>query len=329
MRARRVWGWHLPFTRRVRGKAFEQSYFHFEPGYLFGLIQERPDAIISTEMGFRTLIALLYGWCFRKPVLVWWGGTVHTERSRSRLRKLFRLLVARGAAGWISYGQTSTEYLLTLGISRERILQIQNCPDDRMFLTDAKPAFEIQPKPVLLHVGRMVPLKGIKELLEAASRLQAKGLKFSVVLVGEGPDAAEMQRLASRLSLENVFFYPNQPQQAMGNVYCGADVLVFPTMDDVWGLVANEALLMGIPVLCSRYAGCAAELFDAESIFDPKDEDGFTSALRRAVQGQLPRPDRTRAKGSSEVGEMIVAAVRLLLNPSRLTPARTPATSRP
>jgi glycosyltransferase involved in cell wall biosynthesis len=80
-------------------------------------------------------------------------------------------------------------------------------------------------------------------------------------------------------------------------------------MSDVWGLVANEAILCGVPVLCSRYAGCAPELFDPVSIFDPADEEQFLAALRRAVAGQLPRADRTRLWSSVEVGDAIANAV--------------------
>ena len=63
----------------------------------------------------------------------------------------------------------------------------------------------------------------------------------------------------------------------MPATYRSADVLIFPTLEDVWGLVANEAELCGLPVLCSKYAGCAKEIFTAESIFDPMDTSDFVN----------------------------------------------------
>jgi glycosyltransferase involved in cell wall biosynthesis len=139
--------------------------------------------------------------------------------------------------------------------------------------------------------------------------LQQEGLTFSIVLVGGGRDSAKLQRLAIELRLDNVRFYPAQPAKAMPAFYRSADVLIFPTMTDVWGLVANEAILSGVPVLCSRYAGCAPELFDPECIFDPADEKQFVVALRRAVTGQLARADRSRLWSSAEVGDVIAKAV--------------------
>jgi glycosyltransferase involved in cell wall biosynthesis len=306
---RRIAGWQLSLNKRERGEIFDRWFLHIEPGYITELLRERPDAVITFEMGFRTLVGLAYGACFRKPVWVWWGGTPHTERHVGRFRKLLRAIVARWAKRWISYGQTSTEYLLTLGIPRKRILQIQNCVDETWYDAQAESELDVQPKPMLLHVGQMIARKGIVEFLHAAARLQQEGLRFSIVLVGGGRDCARLQRLAAELLLDNVRFYPAQPPKAMPAFYRSADVLIFPTMTDVWGLVANEAILSGLPVLCSCYAGCAPELFDPESIFDPADEKQFVAALRKAVTGQLPRANRSRLWSSAEVGDTIANAV--------------------
>ena len=315
VRGRRMAGWQLSLTKR--GAPFDHWFLHFEPGYIAGLIREHPDAVITDEMGFRTLAGLAYGTCFRKPVWVWWGGTPHTERRVGLLRKLVRGVVARWARRWISYGQTSTEYLLTLGIPRERILQVQNCVDESWYASLAEPALDLRPRPVLLHVGRMVARKGIAEFLHATARLQQEGLKFSTVLVGEGCESSKLQRLAADLCLDNIHFYPVQPPKAMPSFYRSADVAIFPTMEDVWGLVANEAILSGVPVLCSRYAGCAAELFDSACIFDPADEGEFVAALRRAVNGELPRADKSRLWSSAAVGEVIANAVLASCPPRR------------
>jgi glycosyltransferase involved in cell wall biosynthesis len=308
-RVRRVSGWQFSLTKSQRGEIFDHWFLHLEPGYITELIRERPDAVITDEMGFRTLVGLAYGTCFRKPVWVWWGGTSHTERHVGWFRKLVRGIVARWAKRWISYGQTSTEYLLTLGIPRERILQVQNCVDESWYGTREESDLDVRPRPMLLHVGRMVAGKGIAEFLHAAARLQREGLRFSIVLVGGGRDCAKLKRLAVELGLTNVHFYSAQPPKSMPGFYRGADVLIFPTMTDVWGLVANEAILSGVPVLCSRYAGCAPELFGPESIFDPADEKSFVAALRRAVTGQLPHAERSRLWSTVEVGDVIANAV--------------------
>src|SRR6202030_3341687 len=76
---RRVAGWQWSLTKREHGEPFDHWFLHLEPGYITELIRGRPDAVITFEMGFRTLVGLAYGACFGKPVWVWWGGTPHTE----------------------------------------------------------------------------------------------------------------------------------------------------------------------------------------------------------------------------------------------------------
>jgi glycosyltransferase involved in cell wall biosynthesis len=307
--SRRVRGWQVTMNKHASGQVTDRWFLHLEPGYITELIRERPDAVITFEMGFRTLVALAYGTCFRKPVWVWWGGTRHTERHVGGLRKIVRAMIARWARHWISYGRTSTDYLMTLGIPRERIVQVQNCVDETWYATQAESPLEMRPRPVLLHVGQMIARKGIAEFLYAAARLQREGLRFSTVLVGGGRDRDKLERLAADLRLQNFRSYPAQPPRAMPGFYRSADVLVFPTMEDVWGLVANEAVLSGVPVLCSRYAGCAPELFDPECIFDPAEEEEFVASLRMAVRGELPRADKSRLRSTAEVGDAIANAV--------------------
>jgi glycosyltransferase involved in cell wall biosynthesis len=309
VRTHRVWGWQFSMPRMQRGKHFDRKFIHIQPGYLTDLLRQKPQAVISIEMGFRTLIALAYGSLFRKPVWVWWGGTLITERGIGVGKKLLRFVIARWAKNWMSYGKTSTEYLTTLGISPTRILEVQNSVDETQFGHEVQPALAIQPKPTLLHVGQMIARKGVAELLKAAAHVQGRGIEFSLVLVGDGPDTAELKQLAIAKRLKNVHFYAAQPPEVLPSFYRSADMLIFPTMEDVWGLVANEALLSGLPVLCSKYAGCAPELFERRAIFDPANEDEFAEALHRAVEGRLPGPVPSRLVSTQELAKRIADAV--------------------
>jgi glycosyltransferase involved in cell wall biosynthesis len=314
-RVKRSWGLTLKYRKRVKGTPIGVGYFHLTPGYVLDLLRWRPDAVISTEMGFRSLIALLYGTVCRKPVWVWWGGTAYTEANVGVARRWLRRLIARWSPGWISYGRTSTGYLLSLGIERRRILQIQNCVDERTFAARPARAFSLIPRPVVLHAGQMIPRKGIAQLLAAAKALQDEGATFSLLLVGNGSERPALEALAAGLGLANVHFSPGVPASRMPAVYQSADLYVFPTLRDAWGLVVNEALLSGVPVLGSRYAGCAPELLPAESTFDPLDPADFKAKLRLGVEGRLPAPDVSRIWSCEEVGHLMVQEIQRALRP--------------
>src|SRR5215472_1432790 len=302
----RAWGWQIRYKKKVKGAVFDEKFIHITPGILWHLLRFWPDAIISNEMGFRSVMALTYATVFRKPIWIWWGGTLHSERNIGRLRKGLRKAITLWADRWVTYGQTSTEYLLSLGVKRERIMQSQNAIDEERFKANVEPAWVIEPKPVVLHVGQFIERKGIGSLLDAAATLQKQGCEFSLLLVGSGPDKLAIEQRAEALGLKNVHFQPAQPPDKMPSVYRSADLLVFPTLEDVWGLVANEAVLSGVPVLCSKYAGCAPELFTSENIFSPEDLSEFSQKLRDAISGRLSKPDANRLKTTPQIAAEVV-----------------------
>jgi glycosyltransferase involved in cell wall biosynthesis len=317
----KAWGWQIRIARRENGQIFDLLYAHVTPGYVWHLLRFRPDAIVTTEMGCRTLVALTYGALFRKPVWVWWGGTCHTERRRGLARAWVRRLISRLAHSWISYGQTSTEYLLTLGIPRDRILQIQNAVDETAFLSLVEPQFPLKVRPVVLHVGQLIARKGIENLLKAAALLQMEGCEFSLLLVGNGRERAALENLVADLGLKNVHFRRALSQDKMPAVYQSGDVLVIPTLEDVWGLVANEGILSGLTVLCSKYAGCAQELFSPENIFDPQNAEEFTAKLRDAVAGRLHKPDPARLLTTQQIVGTLIDTIESSLDRRPQTPA--------
>jgi len=200
-------------------------------------------------------------------------------------------------------------FLLSLGVSKHRILELQNAADERYFAIPAQPTFVLEPHPVLLYVGQFIARKGVHLFLRAAAGLQKQGLEFSLLLVGSGRDKPATENLVQELGLKNVHFQASQMPAEMPGIYRSADVLVFPTLEDPWGLVANEAIIAGLPVLCSKYAGCAQELFPVESIFDPENAEEFEDKLRAAVTGRLTKPDLSRIKTNAQITTELVAAL--------------------
>jgi glycosyltransferase involved in cell wall biosynthesis len=308
-----AWGWQIHYAKKLNGRAFDEKFIHMTPGFAWHLLRFRPDLVISGELGFRSMIALSYGTVFRKPVWIWSGGTLHSERNIGRLKKALRRVFTLWADRWITYGHAATEYLLHLGVKRDRILQSQNAIDEERFKASVDPAWVIQPRPVVLYPGQLIERKGVGLLLDASARLQQNGCEFSLLLVGDGREREALERRARALGLKNVHFRPAQPAYKMPSVYRSADVLVLPTLEDIWGLVANEAILSGIPVLCSEYAGCASELFDRENIFFPEDLNEFARKLGMAISGRLSKTDPGRLKTTEQLGRELVQEMNRFL----------------
>lgn len=305
-RVKRAHGFTFTWTKRASGAVLDTRYLHVNPGFVTDLLRVQPDAIITNEMGFRSLVALVYGRLYRRPVWVWWGGTRHTEREAGTIKRVFRRVLVPCVRHWFSYGVTSTEYLVSLGVNPKRVVELQNCVQEGLYRGPVAPAFELKPRPVVLCVARLVPGKGVDLLLRAVARVQAEGRVFSTLIAGDGPERRSLEETAAELGVKHVHFSGARSPEDMASVYRSGDVLVFPTLDDVWGNVVSEALWCGLPALVSIYAGCAREIVPPNSTFDPSDPDDFAAKLTEAVAGTLPRPDPARLRRLDEVAGTII-----------------------
>ena len=309
VKSRRVFTLQIPLLKKtgVDG-VMDTSYLHLNLGLIWWLIRFRPQIILSNEMGLRTIIAVLYGKLARVPVWVWWGGTLHSERNVTKTKKILRGLLVKRICRWLSYGASTTEYLESIGVPREQILQIQNCVPQEIFQvvpSEAPGWFKDSPHPVILTVGQLLQRKGHDKLIEACGRLARRGAAFSLVIVGQGPEMKRLQALAKESGIANFQIIPNQTQPVLNEIYRSADAFAFPTLEDVWGLVVNEAMWAGIPVLCSKYAGCATELLPESQIFDPLSAESFDQALAMVVAKSVRPSDCSTLLPWQEVGAMI------------------------
>jgi glycosyltransferase involved in cell wall biosynthesis len=109
--------------------------------------------------------------------------------------------------------------------------------------------------------------------------------EVSLRIVGAGPEAARLETLPLPGNV-TVDITASLPYEHMAQIYQTADVFVFPTLADVWGLVVNEAMSIGLPVLGSRHSQAVEELVD-EGVngwtFVPDRPEAVDEALERAL----------------------------------------------
>jgi len=135
--------------------------------------------------------------------------------------------------------------------------------------------------PVVAFQGRLVTTKGIRLVLEAARRLASEPLDFELHVIGDGPERKSLERLADEWKLTpRVRFFGSLPPSELDAILARATVVVVPSLGgEVFGLVAAENMLRGLPVLASDLGAFAEVIGDAGLLFRTGDAEDLARRL--------------------------------------------------
>jgi glycosyltransferase involved in cell wall biosynthesis len=201
-----------------------------------------------------------------KPRAVFCDSTRH-EQPRTALKALLKRLFLRRCQAYLAYGQRSAEYLLENGAHAAGIQQpCQAAALPIGFQAEAALAHRVArrkaaPGPRFLYVGRLAPEKDLTTLLRAFHAFHALQSQARLVLVGDGPARLALRALAAELGIADSIEWPGPlDPSALSEQYAQALCLVLPSLREPWGLVVNEALHHGCPVIVSECCGCRPEL---------------------------------------------------------------------
>ncbi|MBS0289719.1 MAG: glycosyltransferase family 4 protein [Proteobacteria bacterium] len=125
-----------------------------------------------------------------------------------------------------------------------------------------------------LYVGRFAPEKNLIFLLQVFAKLP----QYTLTLIGMGPEQAALEKIKTN----NVTIKGHIPNELLSEAYLTHDVFILPSLREPWGLVVEEALFHGLPVVASNQVGCAKDLVEnthAGVLFVPTDERSLQNAL--------------------------------------------------
>jgi glycosyltransferase involved in cell wall biosynthesis len=267
------------------------------------LDHDQPDAVAAVGYARPESMALLR-WARRegRPAIlmsesqaidhprVWWKEAI----KRRRVRAFSAALVG---------GPAHREYLVSLGMPRQRIALGYNAVDNDHYAREAARALAdpeggrgMPSRPYFLAVNRFVPEKNLARLIEAFALYRSMvGAEegWDLVLCGSGPGGAEVEAAVQSSGLASAIHRPGFLQAGeLSRWYGHASAFVHPSLMEPWGLVVNEAAACGLPLLVSDRAGCAETLVTPETgrQFDPHDVEEMAGAL--AWMAGLPEEER-------------------------------------
>ena len=300
--------------RRLRGGRLGEGMANrwwlvtYQPGIGRAIEKEDPDVIIADGFFQWTAPALWFRIRKGVPLVVCYERTAYTERRAQWYRSLYRRLALRYVDAMCCNGRLSLEYTQSLGMPAGRITTGHMAADNDGLKARAEAISPARRKEVrrqwsaqgtvLLYVGQWNHRKGVRQLLDAWALLEkAAPGQATLILVGGGPEEANLRAQAERLALMNVRFLGRVDYDSLADYYVAADAFIIPTLEDNWSLVVPEAMACGLPVLCSKYNGCWPELVKESNgwVFDPLDAQDTLATLRTA----LASADRLPAMGQA------------------------------
>ncbi|GMV91175.1 MAG: hypothetical protein AMXMBFR82_09530 [Candidatus Hydrogenedentota bacterium] len=258
----------------------------------------------------------------RTPFVLWSGSTAAEDTRLRRFTKpAVRGLVQRADA-WLAYGSRAKDYLVSLGAKGEQTFLTYNAVDTEAFAERIRIAatdrdafreqLEIRTSRVILYCGNLLDLKGVNELLESFALYSQIDPDVTLLLVGSGRDEARYRAWVRERDLSGrVVFAGFAPRDDMPRYYAFGDLLVLPSRSEIWGLVINEALACGLPVVATSICGAAPDLIQEGVngyIVPPRDPHALCHAYERHF---APGTDR----------EAMSARARLSMEPFSLSTA--------
>ena len=239
-----------------------------------------PDGVAAVMLGRR----------LGKPVVITARGTDINLISDYLLPRRWIRWAAARAAGIVAVSDALRARLIALGIEASRIEVLRNGVDLELFAprdrAAARKALGLDVDgTVVLSVGQLIPRKGHDLAMRAVARLP----EATLVIVGEGPEADGLRRLARRLgSAERIRFLSAIPQERLATIYNAADVLVLASSREGLPNVVLEALACGTPVVATAVWG-TPEIVAAPAA-GRLVEEGSPETLAGAIRDLLADP---------------------------------------
>jgi len=190
---------------------------------------------------------------------------------------------------------------MRLGLFREKIFIMGNVTDSNYYYKETK-KFQTKrdvlckemntPLHNFLYISRFSPEKNLFFLLKCFRDVQQSGEVNGrgLILIGNSPQKKEIERYIRNNNIENIFLPGFKQREEIPKYLAISDVFILPSISEPWGLVVNEAMVAGLPVLVSRKCGCYPDLV-REGVngfsFDPCKINELSDLIKQIAHGRF------------------------------------------
>jgi glycosyltransferase involved in cell wall biosynthesis len=309
---------------------YNRGFIAVSPKIAGPLLKFKPQVVFPQAFSLWTVITVLLkpiaGW---KIAIIYDGSSPNTDFRDSGFRSFARKILAGAADAFVSNSEAGKQYLIeALNVPEKKIFKhTYLVPDAEALLSRQEKSDPLEIKlqhPIFLYVGRITQRKGLKTLIEACAILKSKGYQdYSLLIAGTGDQREELETFIKERGFEDQVTWAGWVDYGkLGAYFSQADVFVFPTYEDVWGMVVPEAMVFGKPILCSNGAASYELIEEGKNgfIFDPHDPQMLAEKMQylldhrelidsmgqRSQQIIAQTTSQTAAQGFMEVTELLM-----------------------
>jgi glycosyltransferase involved in cell wall biosynthesis len=278
---------------------FEKSWKLFKY-----ILAYKPDVINVTGYAVDPAISMsiFMGKLLGKKVVLS-TETSTTDNAKTFIKESIKKIFIRASDAFICFGSTSADYVLELGGKPHQIIEKRAAVvDDKTLLKQFNAAKEEgfklptpTPKHNFIFVGRLIDVKNLPFLFKVFADIkesEESAKDWGLILLGDGDLKGELETLRSNLKLEDVTFLPPVAWYEVPKYFTAADALLLTSTSEAWGLVVNEAMVCGLPVIVSDKCGCHLDLINGNGfVFESNDAKGLKTAMLSLMKDEKLRTE--------------------------------------
>lgn len=258
---------HFFLTKKVKLKGLEL-------GVIYQLLSKKPDILHVQGYDHPTNILAIFVCKFilRIPVIIRSDTQLNYKNlNPGFLKRLVKKSIFKMVDRFAAIGQLNKKFYEFEGVPTKKIGFAPYCVDNKRFAGNDKELADVRHMTrnslgipddafVVLMVAKLIPIKRAGDVLEACINLSKNHPGLYLLIVGSGSEEKCLRALAASRSFRNVIFSGFQNQRGIPRFYQCADIAVLASSFEQWGLVVNEAMAAGLPVIVSDKVGAAPDL---------------------------------------------------------------------
>ena len=185
------------------------------------------------------------------------------------IKRIFLFFLFKFVNKFLAIGKENLNFYLYYKVNKKNIILTPYCIDNKRLVEEyrrykkkkqkLKKKLRIKNKIIILFVGKLIQKKRPFDLLLAFEKLKDK--KVGLIFIGEGKLKRELKEYTKKKKIKNIYFLGFKSQSELPKYYAIADIFVLPSgIGETWGLVVNEAMCFGLPIIVSNMVGCSKDL---------------------------------------------------------------------